>query len=64
MSQSLNERYFFLIFILFETEVLKWNFTSINVDVTKTDKYQKVCKYLNALRDSEKNIDNYDFKKL
>ena len=60
MSQSLNERYIYLVFYLFKHHVIKWDFTNIKIGMTSDDKYQKVCKYLQALNEK----DSYDIKKL
>lgn len=49
MSQSLNESHFFLLFQLFETVTLKWDYRKIKVSKNPEDSYQKVCKYLRLL---------------
>lgn len=46
LSQSLNSKFFQLLFQLFETTIIKWNFSHIKIQNNPKDKYQKVCKYL------------------
>jgi hypothetical protein len=55
-----------LFFVLLPKEDLTWNFKRITITNHKDDKYQKVCKYLNAIFDYQdnKSLENYDIKKI
>ena len=52
------------LFNLFSKIELSWNFGNIRVGSQVDDKYQKVCRYLNALREYAKKPESYDIKTL
>jgi len=68
LSQQLShgEQMIFLLFQYLPIEPLQWSFDRINVTIHKDDKYQKVCKYLNAIFEYQqtKTLDNYDIRKI